>query len=155
MKPTVYVETTIISYLAARPSRDRVSSSLQLLTRAWWSENRARYRLCIAEPVATEAARGDPVAATARARLIAEFEHLPTIPETDSLARRLVQALRLPRRAELDAVHVAVATVHGVDYLLTWNCKHLAHPARVQTIESVCRAAGYRPPLICTPHQLM
>jgi hypothetical protein len=153
VKPRVYIETSILSYLTARPSRDLVQAAHQQLTIEWWTR-RDRFELVVSEAVLAEASRGDPAAA---ARRIAVAEGLPVLSatiEAQTVARRLLDAAAMPRKAAIDAAHVAIAAVHDVNFLLTWNCAHLANAVMRDHIEAVCRESGFRPPIICTPEQL-
>jgi predicted nucleic acid-binding protein len=151
---TVYIETSIVSYLTARPSRDLLVTAHQQLTVAWWEQQRSHYELFTSQVVLAEAHAGDPEAAQRR---VAVLEHLPLLDMTDAaitLAAALVSGQALPAQAAQDALHVAVACVHGMEYLLTWNCAHLANARLRSRIEQICREAGYVPPIICTPEEL-
>jgi len=153
-KSTVYIETSIVSYLTARPSRDLLVAAHQQLTVAWWDEQRPRYELFASQVVLAEARAGDPEAAQRR---LAVLERLPLLDVTDAaigLATMLVTRQVLPAQAAQDALHLAMACVHGIQYLLTWNCTHLANARLRSRIEQVCREAGYVPPIICTPEEL-
>ncbi len=153
MKPRVYIETSILGYLTARPSRDLVQAAHQQITIEWWTR-RDRFDLVVSEAVLAEASRGDPAAA---ARRIAAAEGLPALSatiEAQTVARKLLEAAAMPRKAAIDAAHVAIAAVHDVNFLLTWNCTHLANAVMREHIEAVCRQSGFRPPIICTPEQL-
>ena len=153
-KPTVYIETSIVNYLTARPSRDLLVAAHQQLTVAWWDEQRTRYELCTSQVVLAEARAGDPEAAQRR---LAVLERLPLLDVTDAaiaLATLLVARQALPAQAAQDALHLAITCVHGMQYLLTWNCTHLANARLRSRIEQVCREAGYVPPIICTPEEL-
>jgi hypothetical protein len=154
-KPTVYIETTIVSYLTSWPSRHIVRMSHELLTREWWNTAPDRFELCSSELVHQEAARGDPSAASERLKALIGIELLSINPEVYDLARHLATVLALPRRAEADAVHLAVTAVHGVSFLLTWNCRHLANATMADRIEETCEKHGYKSPRIVTPEQLM
>lgn len=150
---TVYVETSIVSYLTAKPSRDVVLAAHQTLTRDWW-RGRSAYELVTSQLVLDEAAAGDP---HARARRLAALRGVPVLPLTNPavrLAKELVACGALPEKATVDAFHIGVAAAHEVSYLLTWNCKHLANAAMRSTIEAACRSHGLRPPVICTPEEL-
>ena len=153
-KPTVYIETSIVSYLTARPSRELLVAAHQQLTVVWWDEQRARYALFTSQVVLAEARAGDPEAAQRR---LAVLERPPLLDVTDAaiaLATMLVTGRALPAQAAQDALHLAIACVHGMQYLLTWNCTHLANARLRSRIEQVCREAGYSPPIICTPEEL-
>jgi len=152
---TVYLETSIASYLAARPSRDVRAAAWQQLTAQWWESVRPRYELFISELVLLEASRGDPDTAGRRLAYLDSIPVLKTDDEARVLAERLIAEGAMPPTAEPDALHVAVAAVHGVDYLLTWNCRHIDNAAWRPLLRSVCAAAGYRCPEICTPLELL
>ena len=149
----VYVETSIISYLSARPSRDVVIAAHQALTRRWWRGRRG-YGLFVSQLVADEATLGDRVASARRLRALLGIPRLALSAEATQLAEELVRRGALPKKATVDAFHIAIAAAHQVDYLLTWNCKHLANATMRSTIEATCRAAGFAPPIICTPEEL-
>ena len=153
MKPRVYIETTIPSYLSARPSRDVILTGNQQITRQWWS-HRDEFELFVSQVVVEEAEDGDPAAAAERLATLAGIPLLDLTPSATYLAANLMKGVPLPRRASTDALYIAISAVHRVDYLVTWNCAHIANVILRPRIESICRAAGYRPPLICTPAQL-
>ena len=155
MSERVYLETSIISYLAARPSRDLVTAARQQLTHEWWTRRRSAFEICISELVVAEAAAGDPDAAERRARLILELPSLSISEEAVALAQNLVQWAGLPARAAADALHISLAACHGIDYLLTWNSTHLANAEIRPKVERTCRDNGYEPPVLCTPDELM
>ena len=155
MKPTVYIETTIPSYLTAWRSPELVMAANQEATRSWWETSRPRFDLFISDIVSHEARGGDPEAAKRRVAVIEDLPELDISEDVELLAAQLIAGAALPERAKTDALHIAVATVHGMDYLLTWNCKHIANAVMRPKIEAICRAAGYEPPVICTPLELM
>ena len=154
MKPKAYLETTIVSYLAASPSRDIVIAGHQQVTREWW-ERRNRFELFVSEAVVEEATRGDAAVAARRTALLSGIPVLDLGGEVHELAKRLLLVRAVPAKALIDAVHIAVAAVNRVDYLLTWNCTHIANAAVRGKIEQACRAAGLQAPTICTPEELM
>jgi len=154
-KPAVYLETSVVGYATARPSRDLVVAARQQITREWFGLCANGCELFISELVATEASGGDEDAAKERLALVQGIPRLRMTDAAGELAARLVGGGAVPRKAAEDALHIAVAAVHGVDYLLTWNCKHIANAAMRQAIEAVCREVGYEPPVICTPEELM
>jgi predicted nucleic acid-binding protein len=153
MKPRVYVETTIPSYLTAWPSRDLLRVAHQQMTREWW-DRRAAFDLFVSPLVLVECQAGDPTAAADRLAAVAGLPLLDPTEEVAALAEALARAVPIPPRAAADAVHIATAAVHGMQYLLTWNCTHIANAALRPRIEAACRAAGCEPPLICTPEEL-
>src|SRR5436309_1658461 len=155
MKPRVYLETTIPSYLTAWSSRDLVRAAHQQITREWWDQRREQFDLFISQVVLRESAAGDPSAASERLKAIRDLPLLEQTDQATALAQALLLEVPLPKRAAVDALHIAIATVHGMDYLLTWNCTHIANAALRDQIDSVCRASGYEPPAICTPEELL
>lgn len=155
MKPTLYIETTIPSYLTAWRSPELVMAANQEATRSWWETARPSFELYISEIVLSEAAAGDAEAALRRCAVIDGLPELSVSREAEDLAAQLLAGAALPNHAKLDALHIAVAAVHGIEYLLTWNCKHIANATMRPRIESICRAAGFEPPVICTPLELM
>ncbi len=155
MLPTAYIETSVISYLTALPSRDVVIAAYQQVTRDWWRTARSRFELVASELVLREAAAGDSTAA--RARLV-EFETVTLFEATDEaakLTRKFLDLGAILRRAAEDAAHIAIAVTNGADYLVTWSFRHIANAVLRSRIEHVCRQAGYEPPVICTPNELM
>jgi hypothetical protein len=151
---TVYVETSIIGYLTARSGDAVIFLARQQLTRQWWNDERAKYELVSSQLVVDEAGAGDP---TASAERLLYLDGLPLLdiehPGVAPLADRLIAEHLLPLKAAADARHVAVSTVFGVDYLLTWNCKHIANAETLPGIYRVLRDSGYEPPLIVTPEE--
>lgn len=155
MKPRVYLETTIVSYLTAWPSRDLVRAAHQQITREWWNDRRSEFDLFVSQFVITESSAGDPDAAAERLETLQDISVLETTEEAIVLAEGLIQQIPLPLTAAVDAVHIAMAVVHGMDYLLTWNCTHIANAVLLHRIEQTCRERGYVTPVICTPEQLL
>lgn len=151
----VYIETTFVSYLTARPSRDLIVAAHQQITHDWWDHCRGVYELCASELVVQEASDGDPQAAQERLDVLATMTLLEINAEARTLAKELVQAGALPAKAENDALHIAVAAVHRIPYLLTWNCRHMANATMRAPIETVCASKGYKVPIICTPEEIM
>jgi predicted nucleic acid-binding protein len=155
MAERVYIETTIVSYLTAWPSRDVVIAGHQQVTREWWDTCRANYELCVSQLVLDESAAGDAQAAQDRLAVLQPMTVLETTPAALDLAKELIQKGALPAKAAGDALHIAVATVHAIPYLLTWNCRHLANATMRPVIESVCTSMGYKAPIVCTPEELL
>jgi hypothetical protein len=154
-KPSVYIETSIVSYLAARPSRDPVTARNQRLTHEWWNTHRHRYKLYTSVPVLDESARGDPQMAQLRSALLAPLPLLYPTQAVEQLADELGRRVPLPPKASTDASHLALGAFYGLAYLLTWNCKHIANPRLKNRIEQVCRERGYRAPKLLTPAQML
>ncbi len=155
MKPKVYLETTLPSLLTARSSRDLLIAGQQQATRNWWKERRRHYQLFISGLVLIESRRGNTAAAEARDKVLADCQVLEYSEEAPVLAQRILATHLLPTKAAVDAAHIAVAAVHGMDFLLTWNCRHTANATIVDKVRAVCATAGYFPPVICTPLELM
>ncbi len=152
---SVYIETSIASYLTARPSRDLRAAAWQQTTLQWWTQERPSYELFTSELVLAEARAGDVEAAGRRAAILNDVPLLAMTDESKELAARLLADGGLPAQAEADALHIAVASVHGMDYLLTWNCRHIDNAATKPVIRSICAIAGYACPEICTPLELL
>lgn len=155
MKQKVYLETSVISYLASRPSRDLIMAAHQQITQDWWEKRRGNFELLVSQLVLQEVSGGDKNAAEQRTKFVKGLAQVQTTDEVIALAQKLLQVSALPASEFADAVHVALAAVHGVDYLVTWNLKHIANAATRQRIESTCRESGFEPPIICTPEELM
>ncbi len=154
MKSKVYVETTVVSYLVASPTLDLIQAAHQEITRQWWS-GRNRFDLFVSRVVAAEARRGDTKAANRRLKALRGIPRLAGGRRGAKLADALIQDGTLPPKAVVDAVHVSIAAVNGIDYLLTWNLRHLANAIIRGKIEEAVRRAGFVPPVICTPEELM
>lgn len=152
-KSKVYVETTVISYLAAAPSRDIVLAGHQETTRAWWSR-RDRFELFVSQAVVEEASRGNAVAAARRLSLLEGIPVLGLNAEIDAIANQLLRAGAVPAKARIDAIHIAVAAINRMEYLVTWNLAHIANAAIRGKIEQTCRGTGLTAPVICTPEEL-
>lgn len=155
MKPKVYLETTVISYYTAKPSRDIITAAHQQITQEWWSEKRQNFNVFISQMVWQEISEGDENAAQRRLEMLDEIPEIEINLEAVELAQALVNNRLIPQKASADALHIAIATVHGMDYLLTWNLKHIANAVLRNDIASFCRQHGYEPPIICTPEELM
>ncbi|HET6233138.1 MAG TPA: type II toxin-antitoxin system VapC family toxin [Longimicrobiaceae bacterium] len=154
-QPKVYVETSVVSYLVGRPSRDLVTAGHQQITHQWWERRAESFDLCSSSLVVEEASRGNREFAARRLEVITSLSLLAFRAEAGLLARSLMGHGVLPKKAEADAAHIALAAVHKIDYLLTWNCKHIANAEIQPVLERICRTAGYLLPILCTPEQLM
>lgn len=152
---SVYLETSVIGYLASRPSNDVVTAASQLVTRQWWDHHRHEYELFISPAVIAESSAGDPLAAKERSIFFDGIEMLEITTEAEQLAATLLQRVPLPAKADVDALHIAAAALNGMTFLLTWNCKHIANPALRPIIEQVIRDHNFRPHSICTPLELI
>ena len=155
MKPKVYLETTIPSLLTAWPSRDLVLAADQQVTRTWWEKQRSKYDLVVSTLVLDEIKKGDSDAAAARLAALSDCQILTMDEAVAQLGEAIMRTRLIPVRAYNDALHVAAAARHGIDFLLTWNCRHLANATISEHVRMACRVAGYEPPVICTPHGLL
>lgn len=154
-KPKAYIETSVVSYRVARPSQDVTVASHQKITRAWWEKHLHEYDACLSAFVLQEIQRGDPDAVAERLKVAAEFSILPASAEVDSLAIAYMAELPLPEKALYDAFHIAVASVCAMDYLITWNCKHIANAHLRRGIAEINLRMGVSTPIICTPEELL
>ena len=152
---SVYLETSFISYLVARASRDVVVAGHQQTTQEWWANRRSEFECSVSQVVIDEASAGDPTEVQKRLAIISALPALEITAAAEALAEAIMAAGMLPPHAVRDAAHVAVAAVHAIDYLLTWNCKHLANAQISRRIALVCEKRGHRMPSICTPEELM
>jgi len=152
---SVYIETSVPSYLTSKPSRDVQATAWQQTTIQWWEQEKAKYKLFTSELVLAEAEAGDPNAAQRRMDALSDIPELGISDEAKDLAAQLVANGGIPAHAKADALHVATATVHGINYFLTWNCRHINNAAMKPIIRSICAVAGYTCPEICTPLELL
>jgi hypothetical protein len=153
-KPKVYVETSILSYLAARPSRDPVTEGRQVITRRWWESERHKYALTVSEAVETECGQGDPEMASRRRTFLEETTLFPVRETILNVAKLLVVPGAIPEKAGVDAVHIAAAAVEECDFLLTWNFRHIANVRIRRAVERILANHGYNKTTICTPEEL-
>jgi predicted nucleic acid-binding protein len=153
-RPRAYVETTVVSYLTARPSRDLIVAAHQQITEEWWQVRRQEFDLYISQSVLNEVSAGDPDAASLRLQAVASLPLLDITAGVEELAARFLKHHLMPARAAEDALHVATATAHGMEYLLTWNCRHIANAEIRHGLTQVAAAEGYTLPVICTPEEL-
>jgi len=152
---TVYVETTVVSYLVSRSSRDVVIAGHQQVTREWWDECRHDFACFTSDLVVAEAREGDARQAALREEALAGLPRLAVSEEAERLAEAFLAGGILPENAAADALHLAMATIASVDYLLTWNCRHLANARLLNPLEDLAAGLGYRMPRVCTPEALM
>ncbi len=151
---SVYIETSIVSYLTARASRDLVIAAHCQITQEWWEMRRDAFDLYTAQPVIKEASAGDPEMVAKRLAVLDGIPLLMVNQVANDLAKTLVTRGPIPPKAAIDALHIATATVHSMDYLLTWNCKHIANAEMQHAIAKRCHAAGFKMPVLCTPEEL-
>jgi hypothetical protein len=153
-KPRAFIETTIVSYLTAFPSKDTDIARDQEMTRDWWATCRDRFELITSPLVVSEAGAGEARMAQLRLSILATIMVVDVTRAALALADELIRSGALPEKARTDAAHVAAAVTNRADYLVTWNCKHLANKALQRKIGECCVAAGYTPVAIRTPAEL-
>ena len=154
MKESLYLETSVVSYYASRLSKIVRVRTHQRITREWWP-SLSRFRVCVSPVVLEEVRRGDPGAAERRLDAVRDFTHLELTPAVERLAALYLEALNIPKKAFRDAAHLAVAAVHEMDYLVTWNCEHLANAKVMKQLWELNATHGVHTPVICTPEELM
>lgn len=155
MKPSVYLETSIISYLASRPSRDLIVAANQQLTWEWWETRAGDFELYVSQMVIEECQDGDIEAAMRRMNFAGLIQPVEISQEVIEYAEEIVRLGILPTKAGRDAFHIAAATIHGLDYLLTWNCRHISNAIVKKKLIEYGYNRGYKQPYICTPLELL
>jgi predicted nucleic acid-binding protein len=155
MSETVYIETSILGYLTARPSRDIVVAANIEITREWWDTRRSDFRLYSSQAVVKETSQGDAQIASQRLEIICNLALLDLNQSVLDLAEQFLERSTLPAKADVDAVHIAAATVHGMNYLMTWNCKHIANAQIQRKLAEISLDFGYELPILCTPYELL
>ncbi len=155
MKPTVYIETTMISYLTARPSRDLIIAAHQQITQEWWKSALPHFEPFISPIVLEEISKGDEQGAKLRLESVASFPVLEVVPEVRNLADSYFSAIDIPEKARADSYHLAIAAWHGMDFLVSWNCTHIVSGRVKKIIEELNWARGLRTPMISTPEEIM
>ncbi len=155
MKDSVYIETSIISYLCSRPSRDLVIAANQEVAREWWDGRRGMYDLYVSDYVLAEISEGDPKAAARRLDLVEGIPSLVANDEVIQLTEVIMHSLRLPPKLVADMEHIAIAAVHGMDYLLTLNMTHIANPHWQRRLGKAVIAGGCNMPQMCVPQALL
>lgn len=155
MSETVYIETSILGHLTARPTDNLILAANIKITQDWWNDFRGSFVLYASEVVEDEAARGDQEIAARRLNLLQSLMLLELTEEALELAQAFLNQSNLPSKASNDALHIALATVYGLDYLLTWNCKHMANAQIQRKLSQISSQLGYVLPIICTPYELI
>lgn len=155
MSETVYIETSILGYLTARLSRNLVVAANVQVTREWWDTRRSDFQLYTSQAVVKEVSQGDAEIASRRLEILRDFSLLELNQSVLDLAEQFLGRSNLPSKADVDAVHIATATVHGIDYLLTWNCKHIANAQIQGKLAEISLDFGYELPILCTPYELL
>lgn len=155
MSETVYIETSILGYLTARSTKDLILAANIEITKDWWEFRRNAFTLYTSEAVLDEVAQGDSVIAAQRLEILRDFPLLALNQAVQDLAAQFLARSSLPTKASVDAIHIAAATIHGMDYLLTWNCKHIANAQIQGKLAEISLDFGYVLPILCTPNELM
>ena len=155
MSETVYIETSILGYLTARSTKNLILAANVEITRDWWEARRNDFVLYTSEAVLEEVAQGDTEIAAQRLEILRDFPLLALNQDVQNLAVQLLTRSNLPSKARIDTIHIAAATVHGMDYLLTWNCKHIANAQIQGKLAEISLDFGYVLPVLCTPNELM
>src|SRR5438445_8567856 len=150
----IYIESTIPTYVVARPARDLLQAARQQLARDWWDLKRQQHELFTSQVVLDEIAAGEREMAKRRLELIAGLTVLDLTPDAETLADRILHSGLLPVTADGDAAHIALATVHKLDILLTWNCRHIANAAIQSRLRDLAEESGFALPVLCTLDEL-
>lgn len=151
----IYIETSIPSYITAKPSGDLVATTRQYLAQKWWTNERDKNQLYVSGIVLLEAGRGDEGKAKQRIELLTEIPRLKISETCRSLAKEIILKSDLTQKASEDALHISIATIHQMDILLTWNCRHIANPIILKKIRKIVSEFGYLLPEICIPEELL
>ena len=154
-KQTIYIESTIPSYLVARPSRDLLKLSRQIASRQWWDEVLPSYDPYVSRYVLQEISDGDPQAATRRQKAIEGFTFLETSEQIEKLALVILKKIRIPEKSKIDAYHLAIAITHGMDYVISWNFNHIVGPPVRKTFAEIGRELNLVMPILCTPSDFL
>ncbi len=155
MSETVYIETSILGYLTARPSRDLVVAANIEIIREWWDTRRNDFQLYSSQAVVKETSQGDAAISSQRLEIIRNLALLDLNQSVLALGEQFLGRSSLPAKADVDAIHIAAATVYGMDYLLTWNCKHIANAQIQRKLAEISLDFGYELPILCTPYELL
>lgn len=154
MKSVVYIESSVISYLTSRPSRDVIIAGRQAITHDWWENHRNRFELRISVLVEQEISRGDSSAAKLRVERISSIPSLAVSDEATKIAELLLSEGTIPKGSEEDALHIGIAAAQSVDYLLTWNFRHINNAETKSTVIEIVESCGYICPQLCSPEEL-
>jgi len=154
MPPAVYIESSVISYLTARPSRDVITAARQAITLDWWQNQRHKYEVYISALVEEEISSGDPTAAEQRLRAVSSLFSVAISSEAQEMAASLIASRAVPPDCVEDAMHIAIASAQGTEYLLTWNFKHINNAETKSLIANIIEASGYICPILCSPEEL-
>lgn len=153
-KQRVYIETSVLSYLTSRSSKDKIVAAHQIVTKEWWKKQSPKFELCISEIVLREAARGDIKAAAKRLQIAATCRVLPITDDLLTVAEHFMAQGHMPKKSAEDILHIALATIHAVDYLLSWNSAHIANAEIQKTLSKIASKLHFELPILCTPLEL-
>lgn len=154
MKASVYIESSVISYLTARPSNDLVKAARQAITADWWSEIRPDFEIYVSELVELEISQGDSAAAAARIEVVSNITNLAISENAEAIAERLISAGAVPASSPQDALHIGIAAANGIDFLLTWNFRHINNAHSKANVRMAIEGVGYVCPELCSPEEL-
>ena len=152
---TIYLETSVVSYYTGRPSRDIITSGRQQITREWWDSEMKSSQIFISEFVTNEARRGDPEVAQRRKDALKGFEALDVVPDIHALSNEYMRATSLGEKSRVDTLHMATASYYEMDFMLSWNCKHIVNGHIIAIIDLVNQSFGLSSPIICTPESML
>jgi len=155
VKESVYIETSILGHLTARPTDNLILAANIKVTQDWWNQQRSSFKLYASEIVADEATKGDTAIAAKRLEILESLMFLELTENALELSQAFLKQSNLPKKALIDSLHIALATVYGLDYLLTWNCKHMANAQLQRKLSEISLELGYVLPVICTPYELI
>jgi len=155
MKESIYIKTSVVSYYVSKPSRDIIVLAHQQITTEWWPKAVKRFDVYISEVVVEEAAAGNKESAEQRLNELKGFPYLELTEKVEKIAQIYMEKLGIPQKALRDAAHLAVASVHNIDYLVTWNCVHLANGEIIKKLLKINEKLSIKTPVICTPEELM
>lgn len=154
-KQKVYIETSVISYLTAKPSRNLVVAGHQQITQDWWHKARPKFDCFISQIVVEEISLGDKNAALNRLSVAKKIPDLAYNIEVENLAIQYLKLLGIPEKAKLDAFHLAYSVLYNIDFLLSWNCKHIANSLINLKIRNFNNDNSLFVPFLCTPQELL
>lgn len=152
---SVYIESSVISYIVARPSRDIVTSARQNITMEWWEEYKKSFHIFISELVLEEIGSGDQDAARERLTLVEDVPVLEATENAVKLAKALIAKNAIPESSPEDALHIGIAAAQKTDFLLTWNFKHINNANTRDKISRVVAGLDYICPVLCSPEELI
>jgi hypothetical protein len=154
-KQQIYIETSVISYLVSKTSSNIILAAYQQITRQWWDSQLHYYHPFTSDFVLEEISKGDPKLSKERLNTIQKFGKLPVTDDVIELGERYLKQVSIPRKASLDAFHLAISVIHGMDFVLSWNFRHMANAFVRRKLEFINSEIGIQTPTICTPEELI